>query len=63
MFQDVSHARGIPRRRPKGDPKDLVLIVVHERQEFGSCPGMLKKLRFGSKLRDLSFSKLGEPVG
>jgi hypothetical protein len=63
MFQDVSHARGIPRRRSKGDPEHLVLIVIDERQEFGSCPGMLKKLRLGSKLGDLSFSKLGEAVG
>jgi hypothetical protein len=58
MLQDVGHPRGVRRRCSKGDPKDLVLVVIDEGQEFTPCPAVAKKLRLGSKLRDLSFMDL-----
>jgi len=63
MLQDVGHPRGVWGRRPKGDPKNLVLVVIDEGQEFTPCAAVAKKLRLGSKLRDLSFMDLDKAVG
>jgi len=62
VLQDMGHPGGVRRGGSKSDPEDLVLIVIDQGQEFTPYPAVAKKLRLGSKLRDLSFMDLGKAI-
>jgi hypothetical protein len=63
VLQDMGHPRGVRRRGSKSDPKDLVLVVIDQGQEFTPRPAVAKKLRLGSKFRDLSLVNFDKTVG
>ena len=52
MLQDVSHPGGILGRRSKGNPENLVIVVIDERQEFRAGFHMPKELCLRLQLRE-----------
>ena len=55
MFQNMGNPCGILGRGPEGYPKDLVLVIVNNRNHPCACFFMLVNIGYGCYFPDLAF--------